>query len=81
MKTRKTNRSKRNSNGCRNHGACDWCRSGRTHSNRKREPADDGVVFAPIWRKSIVDRIVGPGGNPEDTVGPDDANGAKEAGE
>ena len=21
---------------CRNHGSCDWCRSNRTHSTRKR---------------------------------------------
>ena len=22
---------------CRNHGACDWCRDGRLHSNKVRE--------------------------------------------
>lgn len=29
------------SRSCRHHGDCDYCRSNRTHANRRREPLDD----------------------------------------
>lgn len=37
MKKRKTNRSKRHSSGCRNHGSCTWCRDNRLHQVHKEE--------------------------------------------
>lgn len=41
MKSRKINKAKRVSNGCKNHGSCDHCQGSRTHSNRRRAPADE----------------------------------------
>ena len=26
---------------CRNHGGCDWCREGRLHKHKKREPINE----------------------------------------
>lgn len=37
MIRRKSNRAKRVARGCRNHGSCPWCTSGRLHSSRVRE--------------------------------------------
>jgi len=36
MKKRKINRAKRVSNSCRNNGACPYCQSSRTHSNKRQ---------------------------------------------
>lgn len=33
--------SRRFDRSCRNHGACGWCYSNRTHSNRRREPINE----------------------------------------
>lgn len=33
---RKTNKAKRVSKSCRNHGSCVWCRGNRTAANRRR---------------------------------------------
>lgn len=41
MKRRKTNKGKQVSRGCSNHGSCSYCYANRTHSNRKRLPADE----------------------------------------
>lgn len=30
--------SKRFDHSCRNHGSCGYCKSNRTHANKKREP-------------------------------------------
>lgn len=43
MKTRKTNKGKRISNGCKNHGSCDWCKGNRTYSNEHRAPIEDNI--------------------------------------
>ena len=40
MKWRKTNRSKRVSRSCRNHGSCAWCRGNRLAQARRSLPAD-----------------------------------------
>lgn len=40
MKSRKTNRAKRVSPGCKNNGSCKVCQGNRTHANRRAEPAD-----------------------------------------
>lgn len=41
MKSRKINRSKRVSHGCRNNGSCPYCRGSRTFSTRRQEPLPD----------------------------------------
>ncbi len=34
---RKTNKAKRHDSSCRNNGSCSYCRSNRTHANRRRD--------------------------------------------
>ncbi len=34
-RSRKTNKAKRGSDACRNHGSCSWCRGNRTYQTRK----------------------------------------------
>lgn len=46
MKSRKSNKAKHISNGCKNHGSCERCRNSRTHSNRRREPITGPLVDA-----------------------------------
>ena len=41
MKKRQINKAKRVSNGCKNHGSCDYCKSSRTYSSKHREPLPD----------------------------------------
>jgi hypothetical protein len=41
MKKRKTNKAKRVDSHCKNHGECPWCRGNRTHSSKRRAPADE----------------------------------------
>ena len=33
----KSNYAKSVSSHCRNHGSCDWCKSDRTHNNKRKE--------------------------------------------
>lgn len=48
MKKRKTNRSKRVSSGCRNHGDCDYCRSNRLHQARKASVSAKQQMEEPV---------------------------------
>ena len=44
MPSRKTNKAKRVDGGCRNHGACPWCRGNRTYQGRKAKQAADEAI-------------------------------------
>jgi hypothetical protein len=51
VKSRKTNRAKRVSSGCRNHGTCGVCRGNRTAANERAVPADaaEQEALAARW--------------------------------
>lgn len=62
MKSRKTNRAKQVSGGCRNHGPCAWCRGNRLHSSeRHMQEEPDAIAFEEVGRDWWFDYA----GNPE----------------
>ena len=50
MKNRKINKAKQVSNGCRNHGSCDYCKNSRTFSNKRREPLMETMMTTHFKR-------------------------------